>query len=62
MANTDPESATTSKGTPGWRWVGEDERGRKLEVFAIEVRGDEDVEPVLLLLHVTASHYRKKPS
>lgn len=62
MANTNPTLATTSKGTSGWRWVGDDERGRRLEVIAVEVRGDEDPEPVLLVIHVMPTHYRKEPS
>lgn len=61
-ANTSPAFATTSKGTPGWRWVGDDERGRELEVIAVEVHGDEDPELVLLVIHVMPTHFRKEPS
>ena len=62
MATTSPALVTTSRGTPGWRWVGDDERGRQLEVIAIEVQGDEDLEPVLLVIHVMPTHYRKERS
>jgi len=62
MANTSPAGVTTSKGTPAWRWVGDDERGRRLEVVAVEVERDRDPEPVLLVIHVMPTQYRKDPS
>jgi hypothetical protein len=62
MANASPAGTTTSSGSPGWRWVGYDERGRRLEVIAVEVQGDRDPEPVLLVIHVMPTHYRKEPS
>lgn len=61
MANATPVGVTTSKGTPGWRWVGDDERGRRLEVVAVEIQRDWDLEPVLLVIHVMPTHYRKDP-
>ncbi len=61
MANTTPVGATTSKGTRGWCWVGDDERGRRLEVVAVETQRDRDLEPVLLVIHVMPTHYRKDP-
>jgi len=39
-----------------------DERDRELEIVAVEVQGDQDPEPVLLVLHVMPTHYRKEPS
>lgn len=62
MANTNPTGTTTSAGTPAWRWVGDDERGRQLEVIAVEVQGEQDLELVLLVIHVMPTHYRKEPS
>ncbi|MGH7639820.1 MAG: hypothetical protein ACREOL_02750 [Candidatus Dormibacteria bacterium] len=62
MANATPASVATSKASPVWRWVGDDERGRGLEVIATEVQRDEDPEPVLLVIHVMPTHYRKEPS
>ena len=62
MANASPTGTTTSQGTPAWRWVGEDERGRQLEVIAVELQGDRDPEPVLLVIHVMPTHYRRRPS
>ncbi len=62
MANASAIGATTSTGTPAWRWTGRDDRGRQLEVIAVEVHGDRDPEPVLLVIHVMPTHYRKEPS
>lgn len=62
MASTNPALVTTSRGTPGWRWVGDDERGRQIEIIAIEVQDDEGPEAVLLVIHVMPTHYRKEPS
>ncbi|MEO9224658.1 MAG: hypothetical protein ABI276_06690 [Acidimicrobiales bacterium] len=56
-----PGRVATSKGTPGWRWVGDDERGRRLEVAAVEIQTDRDLESVLLVIHVMPTHYRKNP-
>ena len=60
LARTTPISATTASGSPAWRWVGLDERGRELEVVAVEVQGDRDPEPVLLIIHVMPTHFRKE--
>jgi hypothetical protein len=62
LARASPTGTTTAHGTPAWRWVGVDERGRELEIVAVEVQGDRDPEPVLLVLHVMPTHYRKKTS
>jgi hypothetical protein len=62
LASTSPTSVTTTHGSPAWRWVGVDERNRELEIVAVEVQADRDPEPVLLVLHVMPTHYRKKPS
>lgn len=42
MSNTRPTATITSGGAPAWRWVGDDERGRQLEVIAVVARRDED--------------------
>ena len=62
LAHVLPTGVTTAHGSPAWRWVGIDERGRELEIVAVEVLGDQDPEPVLLVLHVMPTHYRKEPS
>lgn len=61
LAHTIPTGTTTAQGSPAWRWVGADERGRELEVVAVEVEGDRDDEPVLLVIHVMPN-YRKESS
>lgn len=40
--------------------VGVDERGRQLEIIAVEVQGDRDPEPVLLVIHVMPTHFHKE--
>lgn len=62
LARTSPTSVPTAHGSPAWRWVGVDERDRELEVVAVQVQGDRDPAPVLLVLHVMPTRYRKKPS
>jgi len=62
LAHVSTTGVTTSQGSPAWRWVGVDERDRELEIVAVEVQGDQDPEPVLLVLHVMPTHYRKEPS
>jgi hypothetical protein len=59
LANTEPSEITTAEGGPAWLWVGSDERGRELEIIAVETQGGRDPEPVLLVLHVMPTHYRK---
>lgn len=44
-----------STGTTFWSWIGDDERGRELEILAIE-KPD-----VLLIIHVMPTRYRRKP-
>ncbi len=39
-ARTTPAGTTTSQGNPGWRYVGPDERGRDLEIIAVEITGN----------------------
>ena len=40
------------QGSLAWLWVGVDERGRELEVVAVQAQSDRDPEPVLLVIHV----------
>jgi len=62
MARTSPTGVATSHGSPGWLWVGPDERGRELEIVAVEVQGARDPDPVMLVLHVMPTHYRRERS
>ncbi|MGJ3507766.1 hypothetical protein [Enemella sp. A6] len=55
MANTIPEPITTSRGDQGWLYIGADERGRELEIIAVEL-ADGD----LLVVHVMPTAHRRK--
>lgn len=62
MAHTAPVAITTAQGSPAWLWVGSDERDRELEVVAVQAQSDRDPEPVLLVIHVMPTRYRRKDS
>ena len=62
IARTPPTGVATSHGSPGWLWVGPDERGRELEIVAVEVQSAQDPDPVMLVLHVMPTHYRRERS
>jgi hypothetical protein len=62
MANTEPTPTSTNIGEAGWQWIGPDERGRELEVIAVEVQGEQDPSPVLLVIHVMPNYRRRNPS
>lgn len=51
MAAHEPTTITTKNGEVAWRWIGPDERGRVLDVIAVEAQGEQDHEPVLLVIH-----------
>ena len=48
MARTAPTGVVTEQGSQGWRYVGRDERGRELEIIAVELEDTHDGEDVLL--------------
>ena len=62
MANRTPTATTTNTGGLAWQWIGPDERGRELEVIAVEVQGALDAAPVLLVIHVMPNYRRGGPS
>jgi hypothetical protein len=55
MANTTPVSTMTTQGNPGWWYVGFDERGRELEILAVEIGHPE---AYLLVVHVMPTTLR----
>ncbi len=57
LARATASGTTTSQGNPGWRYVGVDERGRELEIIAVEVTGATG-EGVLLVIHVMPTNLR----
>lgn len=58
MAGTRPPPVTTTNGTDAWLYVGPDERGRELEVIAIEVLHTGDGASNLLVIHVMPTEFR----
>ncbi len=56
MATTTATGTTTDQGNPGWRYIGPDERGRELEVVAVEVAGADG--DFLLVIHVMPTALR----
>jgi hypothetical protein len=57
MATVSPESVTTTSGADAWSYIGADERGRELEIIAIDVR-TQDGEVCLLVIHVMPTQLR----
>jgi hypothetical protein len=54
MATQLPEEIVTTRGEPGWKYVGPDDRGVELEVIAVELdNGD------LLVLHAMPTALRR---
>ncbi len=51
MASTEPALAITRGGAEAWLYTGSDERGRELEIIAVEVH-PAGAAPYLLVLHV----------
>lgn len=60
LAHTAPTEVLTNHGSPAWLWVGPDERGRELEVIAVEIQGTQDPEPVLLVIHAAPTNFTKE--
>jgi hypothetical protein len=56
MAGTRPAPITTTGGTDAWLYLGRDERGRELEIIAIEVW--QTGTPCLLVIHVMPTEFR----
>ena len=61
LARAAATGTTTDQGNLGWRYVGSDERGRELEIIAVEVTGDNG-DPVLLVIHVMPTDLRGSSS
>jgi len=58
MAQSTPTAMQTKGGTMAWRWIGPDERGRELDVIAVETQGPKDPAPVLLVIHAMPNYRR----
>ena len=58
LASTEPTAVTTSSGAHAWLYVGPDERGRELEVIALEVHPADGGRRYLLIIHVMPTQLR----
>jgi hypothetical protein len=58
LASTEPTLVTTTSGADAWLYVGPDERGRELEIIAVEVQPTDDQRPYLLVIHVMPTRLR----
>jgi len=51
LATTYPTPVSTSSGANAWLYIGPDERGRELEIIALEVQPTDAAQPYLLVIH-----------
>ncbi len=58
LTSTEPTAVTTTSGADAWLYVGPDERGRELEIIAVEVKPAEAERPYLLVIHVMPTQLR----
>ena len=58
LATTDHTRVTTSSGGDDWLYVGPDERGRELEIIALEMQPADAAQPYLLVIHVMPTQLR----
>ncbi|WP_100498289.1 hypothetical protein [Geodermatophilus chilensis] len=58
LASTEATPVTTSSGADAWLYVGPDERGRELEIIALEVQPADAGQPYLLVIHVMPTQLR----
>lgn len=57
MARVTPTETASGRGNAAWLYVGLDERGRELEIIAVEVDSSPD-SAILLVIHVMPTHLR----
>lgn len=57
LAHATPTGTTTEHGNPGWRYVGDDNRGRELEIIAVQL-AEANGSPFLLVIHVMPTRLR----
>ena len=58
LATTDPMPVSTSSGADAWLYIGPDERGRELEIIALDVQPADAGQPYLLVIHVMPTQLR----
>ena len=60
MATTTPTPMTTAQGNAAWHYLGNDERGRELEIVAVEVATGDQHPATLLVIHAMPTHLREE--
>ena len=60
MATVTPAGTVTAQGNLAWVYTGDDERGRELEVIAVEIGQEEGQDPFLLVIHAMPTSLRKR--
>lgn len=58
LATATPTAITTTSGADAWIYVGADERGRELEVIALEVQPGDGGRSYLVVIHVLPTQLR----
>jgi hypothetical protein len=58
LASTRPTPVAATSGADAWLYVGLDERGRELEIIAVEVQPADGGQHYLLVLHVMPTRLR----
>ena len=58
LATAEPTPVTTTGGADAWLYVGLDERGRELEIIALEVHPADGGQSYLLVIHVMPTQLR----
>ena len=58
LATAEPTAVITTSGADAWLYVGPDERGRELEVIALEVHPADGGPPYVLVIHVMPTQLR----
>jgi hypothetical protein len=59
MSTVIPAGTVTAQGNQAWLYIGADERGRELEVIAVEIGPQQDERPYLLVIHAMPTSLRK---
>jgi hypothetical protein len=59
MSTVIPAGTVTTQGNQAWVYLGADERGRELEVIAVEIGPQQGQRPYLLVIHAMPTSLRK---
>jgi hypothetical protein len=60
MSTVTPSRAVTTQGNQAWVYLGADERGRELEVIAVEIGQQQSQRPYLLVIHAMPASLRRR--